>query len=192
MTRLGIGTTGQVLQVNSGATAPEWATPASSGGGFVKIGTTQSFSSSSAVNVNDVFSATYKNYKVMLNLTSSAAGINCQYRLRVAGADNTTSNYATQYINATGTSVAAGRATGQTAGEIVDIKNVNANQELTFFQPYATELTYLMSNGNWEAATPILQQRYSGFNATTSFTGFSIIPTSGTITGTLTVYGLAD
>jgi hypothetical protein len=28
--RLGIGTAGQVLQVNSGATAPEWATPASS------------------------------------------------------------------------------------------------------------------------------------------------------------------
>jgi hypothetical protein len=31
-TRLGIGTAGQVLQVNSGATAPEWATPASSSG----------------------------------------------------------------------------------------------------------------------------------------------------------------
>jgi hypothetical protein len=30
--RLGIGTAGQVLRVNSGATAPEWATPASSGG----------------------------------------------------------------------------------------------------------------------------------------------------------------
>jgi hypothetical protein len=30
--RLGIGTAGQVLQVNSGATAPEWAAPASSSG----------------------------------------------------------------------------------------------------------------------------------------------------------------
>jgi hypothetical protein len=30
-TRLGIGTAGQVLQVNSGATAPEWATPAAPG-----------------------------------------------------------------------------------------------------------------------------------------------------------------
>jgi hypothetical protein len=33
LVRLGIGTAGQVLQVNSGATAPEWATPA--GGGKV-------------------------------------------------------------------------------------------------------------------------------------------------------------
>jgi hypothetical protein len=30
-TRLGLGTAGQVLQVNSGATAPEWATPTSGG-----------------------------------------------------------------------------------------------------------------------------------------------------------------
>lgn len=33
--RLGLGTAGQVLQVNSGATAPEWATPAAGGGGKV-------------------------------------------------------------------------------------------------------------------------------------------------------------
>jgi len=31
-TRLGLGTAGQVLQVNSGATAPEWVTPAGGGG----------------------------------------------------------------------------------------------------------------------------------------------------------------
>jgi hypothetical protein len=37
--RLGIGTAGQVLQVNSGATAPEWATPAS-GGSLTLLSTT--------------------------------------------------------------------------------------------------------------------------------------------------------
>lgn len=34
-TRLALGTAGQVLTVNSGATAPEWATPAAGGGGKV-------------------------------------------------------------------------------------------------------------------------------------------------------------
>ena len=37
--RLGIGTAGQVLTVNSGATAPEWATPAG-GGGMTLLSTT--------------------------------------------------------------------------------------------------------------------------------------------------------
>lgn len=39
LVRLGIGTAGQVLQVNSGATAPEWATPAG-GGGYTLLSTT--------------------------------------------------------------------------------------------------------------------------------------------------------
>jgi hypothetical protein len=35
--RLGIGTAGQVLQVNSGATAPEWAAPAGGGGKVLQV-----------------------------------------------------------------------------------------------------------------------------------------------------------
>jgi hypothetical protein len=35
--RLGIGTAGQVLQVNSGATAPEWATAAAGGGKVLQV-----------------------------------------------------------------------------------------------------------------------------------------------------------
>jgi hypothetical protein len=40
--RLGIGTAGQVLQVNSGATAPEWATPAGGTPAFVGCSLTKS------------------------------------------------------------------------------------------------------------------------------------------------------
>jgi hypothetical protein len=189
--RRSVGANGTVLTADSAeATGMKWATPSSSSG-FNKI-TAQSFSASSAVNVNDVFSATYKNYKVMLNLTSSAAGINCHYRLRVAGADNTSTAYATQFMNATGSSVAAGNSGVTNLGGLVDIANVNANQEITFFQPFATELTYATASGNWQTSAPIVQLRHSGFNATTSFTGFTIIPASGTITGSLIVYGLAD
>jgi hypothetical protein len=35
--RLGIGTAGQVLQVNAGATAPEWAAPAAGGGKVLQV-----------------------------------------------------------------------------------------------------------------------------------------------------------
>jgi hypothetical protein len=54
--RLGIGTVGQVLQVNSGATAPEWATPAA-GGGWTLISTSEP-SGATAVDFTSI-SSTY-------------------------------------------------------------------------------------------------------------------------------------
>jgi hypothetical protein len=53
--RLGIGTAGQVLQVNSGATAPEWATPAGGvtfSGCQVTQGSAQSIANASIVTLN--------------------------------------------------------------------------------------------------------------------------------------------
>jgi hypothetical protein len=60
--RLGIGTAGQVLQVNSGATAPEWATPAS-GGGMTLISTTTLTGAS--VSLTSI-PGTYKNLQLVL------------------------------------------------------------------------------------------------------------------------------
>ena len=56
LARLAIGTAGQVLQVNSGATAPEWATPAGGGGGKVLQvvqGTTTTNASNSTTTFQD-------------------------------------------------------------------------------------------------------------------------------------------
>jgi hypothetical protein len=60
--RLGIGTTGQVLTVAAGV--PSWAAPTLPG---LKLITTQSFSATTTINVNDVFSTTYDNYKIIMN-----------------------------------------------------------------------------------------------------------------------------
>jgi hypothetical protein len=53
-TRLGIGTAGQVLQVNSGATAPQWSTSAS--GGMTLLSTT-TLSGSSTVSITGISTA---------------------------------------------------------------------------------------------------------------------------------------
>jgi hypothetical protein len=47
--RLGLGTAGQVLQVNSGATAPEWATPAGGGGKVLQV-VNATYSTGTAIN----------------------------------------------------------------------------------------------------------------------------------------------
>jgi hypothetical protein len=60
-TRLGLGTAGQVLQVNSGATAPEWATPSS--GGMTLLSTT---TLSGATTTVSGISGSYNNLQVII------------------------------------------------------------------------------------------------------------------------------
>jgi hypothetical protein len=70
--RLGIGTAGQILQVNSGATAPEWATPAS-GGGITLLSTTNLTTSGSSFTVSGINQG-YQNLLIIVEgwLPSSA------------------------------------------------------------------------------------------------------------------------
>ena len=53
---------------------------------------TVSFTSASTISLNDVFSTTYDNYRIIFRSTTSTTG-QIKLRLRVSGSDNTTSNY---------------------------------------------------------------------------------------------------
>lgn len=71
-TSLPIGTAGQILTVNSGATAPEWATPSS--GGMTLI-STASLSAATAISFTSIPS-TYKHLKlVMIDLYQSLGSV---------------------------------------------------------------------------------------------------------------------
>jgi hypothetical protein len=65
--RLGIGTVGQVLTVNSGATAPEWATPASGGGKVLQVVFASSTTTKSST------STTYADTDITATITPSSA-----------------------------------------------------------------------------------------------------------------------
>jgi len=189
-TRLGIGTAGQVLQVNGGATAPAWATAASSA--MVYVGGT-TFSASSAVNVNNVFSATYANYTVVADYVGSAATAGMTLRFRVSGADNTTANYNTQTLYGSGTTAAAIRATGQTSMNFTDSSTGGNFSTVNVINPFATAKSLVGGYGLYNSDAGVeVQHKMGVFTSTTSFTGFSLIPSSGTITGTVRVYGLVN
>jgi hypothetical protein len=83
--RLGIGTAGQVLQVNSGATAPEWATPAA-GGGMTLLSTT-AITTVSQVSITGIDQTYNQLVIVMENAATTNTGVALQVRFNT----NTTS-----------------------------------------------------------------------------------------------------
>jgi hypothetical protein len=185
--RLGIGSTGQVLTVAAGI--PSWATPASGAGmTFIK---SETFSAVSSVSFNNVFTSTYRNYLVLFDWTGSANN-SCKIRLRASGADETGSNYNTQRFLAVNTSTGVYRVPG-TSWEVME-QSVNANGGyMYFFNPQTSEKTTGIFTGYSNGDTAIEYLVGSNiYNATTSFDGFTFFPSSGTATGAIRVYGLAN
>lgn len=189
VTRLGIGTAGQVLTVNGGGTAPSWAAAASGAQGLTLI-TKQTFSAATSVNVNNCFSATYENYKVIITITSASGSAPCTLRLRVGGADNSTSNYGSSYAESNSGGV-ANRYSNAADGWIKSNINITTNFIWTFDinQPFLTQRTAFAGVYGQEDSGARTGAPAGYFNATTSFDGFSIILASNNITGFVSIYG---
>jgi hypothetical protein len=163
--------------------------------GMVLLNTT-SFSAVSSISVSDVFSATYDNYRVDIIYTGASTNTADSLRLRVAGADNSTSNYnyAGIFLRTSGTSIPYGN-TSQTSFADIMAHNTSGNEAFTLniYSPFPAERTKFNAAGFDHDGTSLLSQFQAGvFAATTSFTGFTLISGSGTFTGRIRVYGLAN
>ena len=184
------GTNGHTLQVDSStSTGLKWAA-AAGGGDLVRI-TTAPFSSATAASVDSVFSSTYDNYLILLNVESTSGSNAMQVRFRTGGSDNTTSNYGSNWEYAAfGTAGATGQlgsAAGSTLAYIQDITGNPTSNVMFVFNPFATQNTYANHQavqGNGYRITGGLE-----FDTTTSFDGISFICAAGTFGGTISVYG---
>jgi hypothetical protein len=154
---------------------------------------TVSFSAVASQSFNDVFSADYDNYKVVANIIS-LTGTNDQlinFRMRVAGADNSSNNYENGefYVGLlSSTAFGSGNSVLLSSGKFGSIRQTEGNYtEATFFDPFNTAYTRFIGN----SGGAFLQTNAVALTVTTSYTGFSVIPSSGNMTGTVSIYGLA-
>ena len=148
---------------------------------------TISFSGVSSVSLNDVFSTTYDNYRILCTQSGSEGGN--YIRLRVSGSDNSTANsYVYQNHGASGSSPFAARTTDnrmEVGGTTSVLLNSAAVEIFNPFKASATNFSSLNSDTNGNARVIM----YAGtHNQTVSYTGFTWIFPSAT-TGTFSVYG---
>jgi hypothetical protein len=153
---------------------------------------TVSFSAASTVSLNDVFSSTYQNYKIIY--TGNGTNDNAfNFRLRVSGSDNSTSNYyySGYFVESSSTSITLTKGDPTTSFRIGVTTSDFDVIEITLVGPQTTDKTSYVAHCGYGLGTNEGGQSTEGgfFSGTTSFTGFTLIPASGTITGPVSVYG---
>jgi hypothetical protein len=190
-TRLALGTANQQLRVNSGATAPEWFTPAAASSGLTFINRT-AISAAATTTIDSLFSDTYENYILDFTYKTSASGITPIFKFRYGATTHSANyNYGFEGPNDSGTpsnvingsAVSAFTLPSSSAGSFS-----TCNFMITRFN--GSERLYL----NGQIVNPYNGPFYSGGMYNTyveAWTGLEITTSSGTVTGTVSVYGLA-
>lgn len=149
------------------------------------------FTAQSSISLNGCFTSTYDNYRVNVQLTAvSAADVDLLLYGRASGV-NTTTNMASERIIQYSTTI-TGSETGTGRFGITSTNYPGwAQYNIEMKTPFLSQRTIWNSTGAYvtNAGVPyqVLIMGYVDLN--TSFDGITIYPGSGTITGTVRVYG---
>ena len=151
-----------------------------------------SVSAASSFSANGCFTSLYDTYRISLNLQLSA-NTEMTVRLRLAGADISTANYNDVRVYSTTTS-AISQALAATAFRLSIAPGGTSGWlqgEVRFIAPALTSATgYNSDVSSAVGNTAMAQSRVTGHHSlSTAYDGFSVIATSGTITGTATILG---
>jgi hypothetical protein len=187
------GTTDQVLKKASGTDMDfVWGTA----GALVYI-TQSSFTTSSAVNVNNCFTSTYRNYKLVLDIDSASTSASAMYlKMRASSTDSSASYYWGSFEpNSNDNTLYYNRGNNISNGFGLGYQGLGGfDSSIDVYNPQLAQATRLTSLFTTNIASDVAVSGFaSGSHAvSTSYDGFSIIPGSGTITGIVRVYGYVN
>ncbi len=175
------------------------ATFASSAQGLTLINTTSFSAVASQSLTADIFTSTYRNYRVVLDITAiSAVDSILGFRLRAAGTDDTGANYVSisQFINQTG-GVGSFATTSGTLGYLanMDAGNTGHNYGAVFdiLNPKSAVPTIVIRQGMGVQQDGTTYQATIGnvfHNVSTAYDSLTILTSSTTtLTGQIQIFG---
>jgi len=192
-TRLGIGTTGQVLAVSGGV--PAWTTPATASSGLTLIART-AFSNVAGQAFDNVFTSTYKQYMVVIESISAATSADdLLLQLRYAGPTTQASGYYGSLNYSTWNTALTTTYSANTTAMTLAVSTGPSNEP-------TTATMYFSLVGNSSQLASFYGQIMTGVNesqgtfggrvgTSRTYTGFILSSSSTNITGTVSIYGLA-
>ena len=186
--RVGIGTAGQLLTVNAGATAPEWASPAP-GGGMTLLSTT---TLSGATTTISAISGSHKDLLLILQGVSNSSG--ATFAVRVNGITTGTYNgIITQGDASPFVEVYRNNQTAMVANVNLSTNTDNSGYLKIYDYASTNAADKYMEFRHFDASARSFQQwdftsTDTGGSAITSIT---FLASSGTIAGTVLTYGVS-
>ena len=206
---LSLGSAGQVVQVNSGASALEFGNVSSD---FVKLHSVTANGSANSISMDGYFSSDYKRYIAMGRGIRGTTGADFQWRVRTGGSDAVISQYvqtnARVYTDTTPShSIAVG---GMNEGsvdvnapanrfefngdDLTDDEDTGADLTIEIFDPQATNKWKNFNSNIWFVRSDknTIQNwfAYNVFKQTTALTGITFQLNTGNLYGTFDLYGI--
>jgi len=195
--RLGVGTTGQVLSVSGGI--PAWATPSAGALTLVKAETAFSAVANTSTTFDGVFTSTYNNYLIILNKTLNSVdsgSINFNMRYSTGTTDSDGANTGGTFVrNSSGTDFSWYFNNATTMKLMTNQNTAGRFGTCNLWIGGLDSGSASRYQMNWQFSTPGDNSFGNGGNVqnnngtTRIWTGFILTASSGTISGTATVYG---
>lgn len=152
----------------------------------------QNFSAASSASIDGCFTSAHDNYRVLLRASASTSAL-LGFRLRLGGVD-ATSGYRYGNIRGAFTGGVANDESlgvGQDRFYLLDTQaaDVNGAVSVDLLDVALASPTFLTGGGSY-AGSGGYGRAIAGYHeGATAYDGITVYPTSGTITGSLTVYG---
>jgi hypothetical protein len=164
--------------------------------GMVLLNTT-SFSGVSSQSINSVFTSTYTNYRIVFTCNTPTADNNLRLRWRASGTDNTSTTYFGMLVrtSAAGTNAAL-NTNGESSVQLLTMDAGNTERLYNFsMDVYNPQISAFTTHTMLSLGLEVDGNQYYGYaggghhRTAASYDGFTLFPSSGNMTGSVSVYG---
>ena len=161
-------------------------TPTSvAGSGVTLSGGLVTIAAATTASVNGCFTSAYDVYRIVWTLTPTA-NVDQSIRFRAAGSDISSNNYS--WASGDGTALTTGASAG-ILNTTTGVTTVPGFGSQDIYGPALTQITQYAGLSNYNTTS---KAYFGRFMLTTTFDGFSVFVASGSITGSLRIYGLRN